>query len=150
LDAPVVPDELAEPVVPDELAEPVVPDEPAEPVDPDEPDEPPDADDTGVTVADAVDADDVPPEFVAVAVNVYEVPLLRPVTVHDPLAPVTVHVAPPGEAVTVYESGVPPKVGATTVTVACPSPATTVGCPGVPGAAFGMIPAARPGDGEEL
>jgi hypothetical protein len=35
----------------------------------------------------------------------------------------------------VYEVGVPPELGATTVIVASPSPATAVGVPGVPGTA---------------
>jgi hypothetical protein len=47
--------------------------------------------------------------------------------VHEPDAPDTVHEPFPGEAVTVYDDGVPPEPGATTVTVADPSPATTVG-----------------------
>ena len=34
-----------------------------------------------------------------------------------------------------YEVGVPPELGATTVIVASPSPATAVGVPGVPGTA---------------
>jgi hypothetical protein len=55
--------------------------------------------------------------LVAVALKVYEVPLERPATAHDPDAPVTVQVAPPGEAVTLYEVGVPPDP-AETVTVA--------------------------------
>ena len=77
----------------------------------------------------------MPAEFVAVAVNVYEVPLVSDEITHDVAGDVTVHVAPPGDAVTVYEVGVPPLLGATTVTVAWPSPATAVGVPGVPGAA---------------
>jgi len=44
----------------------------------------------GVTEADAVDKLDVPAEFVAVALNVYAVPFVNPVTTHDPEAPVTV------------------------------------------------------------
>ena len=56
---------------------------------------------SGVTEDDADDADDVPAVFVAVEVNVYAVLLLRPVTVHEPEAPLTVHVLPPGLAVTV-------------------------------------------------
>ena len=59
-------------------------------------------------------------------------PLVNPVTVQDPLAPVTVQVAPPGDAVTVYEVGVPPD-GAATVTVTSVFPATVVGAAGVPG-----------------
>ena len=57
---------------------------------------------SGVTGADAADAAEVRPPFVAVAVNVYAVPLVRPVTSQDPDSPVTVH-APPltaGDAVT--------------------------------------------------
>ncbi len=73
---------------------------------------------TGVVEAEALDAADIPPALVAVVVNVYAVPLVSPVTVHEPDDPATVHVAPPGEAVTVYEVGAYPPVGATTVTVA--------------------------------
>jgi hypothetical protein len=57
---------------------------------------------TGVTGADAADTAEVPPAFVAVAVNVYAVPFDRPVTSQVPDSPVTVH-APPataGDAVT--------------------------------------------------
>jgi hypothetical protein len=36
----------------------------------------------GVAAADAVEAAPVPDAFVAVTVNVYEVPFVRPVTVH--------------------------------------------------------------------
>ncbi len=68
---------------------------------------------------------------------------------HDPDAPVTVQVAPPGEAVTVYEVGVPPVVGAETVTVAEPSPATAVGAPGVPGAAGTGVTALDAADAAE-
>ena len=46
----------------------------------------------GVTALDAVDALDVPAEFVAVVVNVYAVPFVKPVTAHEPDAPVTVQV----------------------------------------------------------
>jgi hypothetical protein len=55
----------------------------------------------GVAGAEAVDELLVPALFVAVAVNVYAVLLVNPVIVHEPLAPFTVHVAPPGLAVTV-------------------------------------------------
>lgn len=55
----------------------------------------------GVTGAEAADAAEVPPAFVAVAVNVYAVPLVRPVTSQDPDSPVTVHVPAAGDAVTV-------------------------------------------------
>jgi hypothetical protein len=74
----------------------------------------------------------------AIVVNVYAVPAVRPVMVHDPEAPVTVHFAPPGDAVTSYDVGVRPLVGATTVIVALSSPATTVGISGVFGS--GRVP----------
>ena len=54
----------------------------------------------GLTEPDAGEALEVPVALVAVAEKVYAVPLLRPVTVHEPDAPVTVQVFPPGEAVT--------------------------------------------------
>lgn len=66
-------------------------------------------------------------------------PLARPVIVQEVAGEITVHVAPPGEAVTVYEVGAPPDVGAAMVIVALPSPAETVGVPGVPGAATFQI-----------
>jgi hypothetical protein len=53
----------------------------------------------GVTAAEADEAAPVPDAFVAVTVNVYEVPFVRPVTVHDVDA--VVHVNEPGEDVTV-------------------------------------------------
>ncbi|CAB4879651.1 unannotated protein [freshwater metagenome] len=59
-------------------------------------------------------------------------PFVRPENVHEPAAPVIVHVAPPGLAVTVYEVGVAPAAAAT-VTVAERLPATAVGGGGVPG-----------------
>ena len=55
----------------------------------------------GVTAALAADAADVPIALVAFTVNVYPVPLLRPVTVAA-VAPDVVAVAPPGDALTVY------------------------------------------------
>jgi hypothetical protein len=70
-------------------------------------------------------------DLLAIVVNVYAVPAVRPVIVHDPEAPSTVHFAPPGDAVTSYDVGVRPLVGATTVIVALSSPATTVGAAGV-------------------
>ena len=44
----------------------------------------------GVTELDAVDKPDVPAEFVAVVLKKYVVPFVKPVTTHDPDAPVTV------------------------------------------------------------
>ena len=66
-------------------------------------------------------------------------PLVSPVIVQEVAGEITVHVAPPGEAVTVYEVGEPPEDGATTVIVALPSPEETVGVPGVPGTATFQI-----------
>jgi hypothetical protein len=54
----------------------------------------------GITVPDGVDADPVPTAFVAVTVNVYPVPFVKPVTVAD-VAPVVDAVKPPGDEVTV-------------------------------------------------
>ena len=86
----------------------------------------------GVTGSDAEEAADVPPPFVAVALNVYDVPFVKPVTVQLPEAPVTVHVKEPGVDVTRYDAGVPP-VPAATVTTAEETPASAVGVLGVPG-----------------
>jgi len=47
----------------------------------------------GVTELDAVDKADVPAEFVAVVLKKYVVPFVKPVTTHDPEAPVTVQPA---------------------------------------------------------
>ena len=83
----------------------------------------------------------MPPPFVAVVVNVYDVPFVKPdtvqlpdepVTVQLPEAPVTVHVKDPGVEVTRYDAGVPP-VPAATVTTAEETPASAVGVLGVPG-----------------
>ena len=53
----------------------------------------------GIAVFDAADEEPVPALFVVVTVNVYELPLERPVIVQVVVA--VVHVAPPGLAVTV-------------------------------------------------
>ena len=53
----------------------------------------------GVTAAEASEAVEVPATFVAVTVNVYAVPLVRPLIVA--LVPVLLTVAPPGLAVRV-------------------------------------------------
>ncbi len=53
----------------------------------------------GTTAADALEAAPVPDTFVAVTLNVYEVPFVRPVTVHDVVA--VEHVNEPGVEVTV-------------------------------------------------
>jgi len=86
-----------------------------------------------VTAFDAADEADVPPPFVAVALNVYDVPFVSPVTVQSPDEPVTVHVKEPGVDVTRNDAGVPPEPAAT-VTTADASPVVAAGVRGVPGA----------------
>ena len=54
----------------------------------------------GVATTDATDPLDVPAAFVAVDEKVYAVSLTRPVIKHEDAGAVTVHVAPPGDAVT--------------------------------------------------
>jgi hypothetical protein len=55
----------------------------------------------GLTLFDAVEAEEVPALFVAVALKLYGVPLVRPVTVHEVAGLVTVQVRLPGVEVTV-------------------------------------------------
>jgi hypothetical protein len=55
----------------------------------------------GLTEPDAADAEEVPEALVAVAENVYGVPVVRPVTVHEVAGLVTVQVKLPGVEVTV-------------------------------------------------
>ena len=55
----------------------------------------------GAMEFDEVEATDVPAEFVAVTVNEYETPLVRPATVHE--VEEVVHVFEPGFEVTMYE-----------------------------------------------
>jgi len=62
------------------------------------------------------------------------VPFVRPVTTQLLAGAVTVHVAPPGEAVTRYDVTAPPPEPAATVTVAEPLPASTPLIAGVAGA----------------
>ena len=90
-----------------------------------------------VTDADAALAGESKPDRFATVVNVYAVPAVKPEIVHDPDAPVTVHFAPPGVAVTSYDVGVTPPDDAVTVIVALSSPATTEGTPGVFGSGRG-------------
>src|SRR4051794_5615714 len=54
----------------------------------------------GTTAADGEEAGPVPIALVAVTVNVYETPLVRPAT-EQLVAPPVVHVRPPGDAVAV-------------------------------------------------
>ena len=87
----------------------------------------------GVTALDAADGAPVPAALVAVTVNVYVVPLVRPVKVTGEAPPVAV--APPGLAVTVYPViALPPvKAGGVNATVACAFSAFAVPMVGVPG-----------------
>ena len=102
-----------------------------------------------VTDADGLDASEVPAAFVAVTVNVYEVPAVSPVTVIWPEpARDRVAVPPAGLEVAVYVViGEPPSVeGAVNVTVAVVGPVDdTAPVPGWPGAPIGVTVA----DGEE-
>ena len=76
---------------------------------------------SGVTAFDAVDAGLTCPELlVAVAVKVYDVPFVRPVTVIGDELPVAVML--PGEEVTVYPV-IPPPTEAVNDMVACALPA---------------------------
>ena len=88
---------------------------------------------TGVTEFEADEAVPVPTAFLAVAVNVYAVPLVRPVTVNGELAPVAV--IPPGIDVTVYPViGDPPvEDGGVKLTVAWALPGVAVPIVGAPG-----------------
>lgn len=93
-----------------------------------------------VAVLDAADATDDPTEVVAVTVNVYAVPALRPVTVQ--LVVGAEQVAPPGEAVAVYDViEFPPfEAGADQETKAVVAPATAVTEVGAPGPVYGTTP----------
>jgi hypothetical protein len=93
---------------------------------------------TGVTAFDAADASDVPLALMAVALNVYEVPFVKPPIVQLPEKPVTVHVKAPGVDVTWYDVGEPPEPAAT-FTTAFPLPALAVGAIGLPGIAGSFV-----------
>lgn len=84
----------------------------------------------GVTELDAVEADDVPTVFVAVTVNVYEVPFVKPVNVQEVVVVFTQPegAVTAGEEVTVYPEIVAPPLlaGAVQETVACALPEVAV------------------------
>ena len=94
----------------------------------------------GVTLLEAADAGPAPTAFVAVTVNVYAVPLARPVTVMEVQGAVQEAVMPPGEDVAVkLVMAVPPlDAGAVNVTVACVLPAVAVPMVGAPGGPSGV------------
>ena len=68
-------------------------------------------------------------------------PLVRPDTTHDPDAPVIVHVAPPGDAVTAGDVAAVPVVAAVIDAVTDASPITTLGTAGTFGFAIGVTDA---------
>ena len=92
----------------------------------------------GVIDEDAVDAVEFPAPFVATTVNVYEVPLVSPVTVAEVVDDVAVKL--PGDDVTVYEVMTDPPVdaGALHETVDCPFPADALTLVGLPGTVIGV------------
>src|SRR5215472_11007985 len=99
---------------------------------------PPDVE-LGVTELEAADAAPDPAQLLAVTVNVYAVPFVRPPTVAFSAAPPTLADWPPGDAVTVYPlTAAPPfEDGALQLTVACPFPATADAPVGAPGTVAG-------------
>jgi hypothetical protein len=92
----------------------------------------------GVTAAVEAEATEVPPMVVAFTVNVYAVPLVRPVTTSGEEAPVAV--APPGDAVTVYDVTLEPLLltGGRNETLADWFPRTADGVVGAVGAPAGV------------
>ena len=94
----------------------------------------------GVVAALASDSDEVPIALVAVTVNVYAVPLTRPVIVAILTTPFVLAVTPPGDAVTVYPViGEPPLLtGAVHDTAAWAFPGVAVTAVGAPGTVFGV------------
>ena len=102
----------------------------------------------GTTLTDAVDIAPVPFAFVALTVQVYDFPFVRPETRIGELAPVFDPAAPPFDDAhaTLYPlMGLPPLNGATNNTVNCPLPTPAVGCPAAFGTVLGMT-AADAGD----
>jgi hypothetical protein len=89
----------------------------------------------GVTEAD-VAAAEVPVELVAVTLNVYAVPFVSGEMEHEVFGAYTVHVAPPGEAVTTYELGAPPLLFGATEIVTPESEPVTEEIVGVSGTAI--------------
>ena len=92
-----------------------------------------------VVDADAVLALESPVLTFATVVNVYAVPAVKPVIVHDPDAPMTSHLLPTPTVYTRYHAGWSPDVGAATVAVTLSMPATTVGAGGTATAALAEL-----------
>src|ERR1019366_1615803 len=97
----------------------------------------------------AGDAGEVPATLVALTVNVYAVPLVRPVSAAW-VAPVVVAVRPPGEAVTVYlVTAEPPLLlGAVQDTAAAALPGVASTPVGAPGTVLGVTTALASEAGE--
>src|SRR5664280_338319 len=97
----------------------------------------------------AGDVAEVPATLVALTVNVYAVPLVRPVSVAW-VAPVVVAARPPGEAVTVYwVTAAPPLLlGAVQDTTAAVLPGVAATRVGAPGTVFGVTTALASEAGE--
>jgi hypothetical protein len=93
----------------------------------------------GVTAFDAADDAETPAALIAVTVNVYEVPLVSPVTVADVAVAAALAVVSL-DAVTVYPviADPPFEAGAFQVTVACPLPAVAVTPVGAPATVAGV------------
>ena len=68
-------------------------------------------------------------------------PLVRSDTVHEPDAPTIVHVAPPGDAVTVCDVAAVPVCASAIDTLTDASPTTTLGAAGASGGAIGVTAA---------
>lgn len=85
----------------------------------------------GVTGLDGADEGPVPPELLAVTLNVYAVPFANPVTVQD--VPLVVQVRPPGNEVTVYVTLPLVPDGAAQLITAVELPAVAVTAVGAPG-----------------
>src|SRR5215469_2957797 len=92
----------------------------------------------GCTAVDGGDAVPGPSAFVAVIVNVYEVPLVSPITVSGEAGPLAV--SPPGDEVTVYDvTGRPPSVtGGLNATVTWWFPGVSVLMDAGPGTSVGV------------
>ena len=82
--------------------------------------------DCGVTAEEEADATESPISLVATTLNVYEVPLVKPLTTHEEAFAAALHVNPPGKDITVKPvSAAPPLfTGAVNETVAAPAVVT--------------------------
>jgi hypothetical protein len=104
--------------------------------------------DCGVTAEEDDEATEFPISLVATTVNVYGVPLVRPVTTHDKAFAAALHVNPPGEDMTVKPvSAAPPLfAGAVTETGAAPAVVTAAD---IDVGAFGAVAGITALEGDE-